>query len=103
MDPARNGRHPGDRLRRFGRIERTTRWGLPEVILLRIGVVEDFLGGAVAENLARPDHVTAVGDRQRFPLAVIGDQNGNARNSQAHDELLDGVDRHRVDPGKGFI
>jgi len=57
----------------------------------------------MAEHLAGPDHVAAVGDRQRLPLAVVGDEDRDAVVPQPLDDLLDRVNRDRVDAGEWLV
>ena len=66
-------------------------------------MVEHFIGGAVAEHLAGADHVAAVGDRQRLPLAVIRDQDRDSIVPQPRDDLLDLMNRDRVDAREWLV
>src|SRR5256885_1597277 len=58
---------------------------LAEIILAGLGVAQHFLRPAVTENLAGADHITAVGDLQRFADLVIGDQDGDTAAAQIAD------------------
>ena len=49
------------------------------------------------------DHVVAVGDRQSFPLTVIGQQDADPLVTQAGDDVLNAVNRDRVDARKRLI
>ena len=60
---------------------------LAEIILAGLGVAEDLVGAAVAEHLAVANHVAAVGDLQRLPHLVVGDEDGNAFRAQALDDV----------------
>ena len=71
-----------------------------------------FLGGFVFQNgfgvardkhLTGADHVSAIGNGERFPFAVVGEQNGDTGVAQFADNVLDAVDRDRVDPGEWFV
>jgi len=57
----------------------------------------------VAEHLAGADHVTAIGDRQRLPLAMVGDQDRDAAVAKSADDLLNRMDGDRVDAGERLV
>ena len=56
-----------------------------------------------ADDAAFVDEVGAIDDRKRFAHVVIGDQNGEAGFAQVDDDLLDVVDRDRIDAAERLV
>ena len=74
-----------------------------EVALAGFGVAEDFVGCAVAENLAGSNDVAAVRDLKRLANLVVGDENRYAIAPQIADDLLDAGNGHRVNAREWLV
>src|SRR5690606_7426179 len=74
-----------------------------EVQLLSGGVAEHRLGIAADDDVAGTDNIAAISNRQRFAFAMVGQQNRDSAGPQVGDNVLDTVNRDRVDAGEGFV
>ena len=63
----------------------------------------DFVGGALGKHLAFGDNIGAVGDRQGFAGAVVGDQHADAALGEMAHQIADIIDGDGVHPGERFV
>jgi hypothetical protein len=74
-----------------------------EVEAADIGVGDEFVGRAGAEDAAFGHDVGAVGDGEGFADVVVGDEDADSLLFEVEDDLADVVDGQRVDAGEGFV
>ena len=74
-----------------------------EVKFLSVFVVQHGCRIAANKNLARKDDVTAISNRQRFAFAMVGEQDRDPTLTQVGNDVLDAVNRHRIDPRERLI
>src|SRR5262252_3593156 len=76
---------------------------LAEVEPADVRVVDDVLGPALHQHLARIDDVGPVGEAERLAHIVVGDQHADAALGQVAHQRLDVADRDRVDAGERLV
>ena len=76
---------------------------LAQIDLSGLGVVGQLGGGAGGEDPPVVEDVGAVGDGERLPDVVVGDQHADAALLQPGHDLLDVPDRDRIDAGEGLV
>lgn len=74
-----------------------------EVRLADDGVVDEFLGRALAEDSALVDDVRAVADAQGLVDIVVGDEDGDAHALESADLLLQALDGQRINAREGLV
>src|SRR5690606_23719367 len=72
-----------------------------DVTYLLVG--EDGIGVALGNDVAGADDVGGVADIQRLAHIVVGNQNADAALLEVANDVLDVIDRDRVNTGKGLI
>ena len=75
----------------------------PEIDVAHLLVRQNLLGAAGGDDMSLADNVGLFTDVQGIAYVVIGDQYANSPVTEVGDDLLDVIDRDRVDAGKGFI
>ena len=68
-----------------------------------IRIVDDLIRAALRQDFPGIDDIGAVGETERFPHIVVGDQDADAAIGEMADQILDVADRDRVDAGEGFV
>ena len=57
----------------------------------------------MAEHLASPDDIAAIGDGERLALAMVGNEDRDPVVTELDDDLLDRVDGDRIDAGERLV
>src|SRR4029077_1038515 len=68
-----------------------------------VGIVDDLVRRSLGQDLARVDDIGAVGEPQRFPHIMVGDQYADTAIGEMANEILDVADRDGIDAGEGFV
>ena len=74
-----------------------------EIELAADGIVDQEILGAFALDPALENQISAIHDGERLAHVVVGDQNGEARFAQIHHDLLNIIDRDRIDAAERFV
>ena len=74
-----------------------------KVMPARLFVTQHRFGIAVCQNSPAAHNIIPIRDCQRFRFAVIRQQDGDTLTPQIGDHVLNAVDRHRIDSGKGLV
>src|SRR6266576_1903545 len=76
---------------------------LAKVKAANVRVVDDLVRTAFRQNFPSIDNISAIGEAQRFPHIVVGDQDADAAIGEMADEVLNVAHRNRIDAGEGFV
>src|ERR1700738_3071079 len=76
---------------------------LAKVKTAHIRIVNDFLRTALGQDLTGIDDIGAVGQSERFPHIVVGDEHADAAIGEMADEILNVAHRDRIDAGERFV
>src|SRR5665647_3225503 len=76
---------------------------LAKVKTAYIRVIDDFIRTALGQDLTGIDDIGTVGQSERFPHIVVGDQHADAAIGEMAHKILNVADRDRIDAGKGFV
>src|SRR5665213_1093179 len=68
-----------------------------------IRIVDDLVRAALGQYLTGIDDIRAIGQSERFPYVVIGDQHTNTPIGEMADEILNVAHRDRIDAGERFV
>ena len=74
-----------------------------EIQFACFGMIENRFGISIDDDFSLADDIAAIGDREGFPFAMVGEQNRDSGLTQIFDDILNAVNGHRVNSREGLI